>query len=275
MPRRCWIYIAVFLLVLLLAAYGAWRKASAQDGPTPSTPTPAPQPYLCWLTVGAEEFGLTCKRQAGPVATETPTPAPTATQTPTETSTATPTATATATEVPTQLPTVTPAPTTTSTETPVPDGVLEVDTGGALLWGERFGANQEAYVTIRSAAWQTDTAGLALLLLSQAPDTYTAGALGAAWLPERDMLMLYHYAGGRWQPLGAPKTGVVLWPGDVFGARISGNTLSAYVNGVEQVKAAVPWAQWASGRPSGGYIGLDAERMAGTLLDDFGGGTLP
>lgn len=208
-----------------------------------------------------------------PTATETPTTAPTAvpTQAPTLAPTETPTATPT--EPVVSLPTATSTPAITPTEEF--SGALEVTTGGAMFWGQRFGANQEVYVTIKHMEWQTQTAGLALLLLSQSPENYTSGAVGVAYMPELDQLYLYHYAGGKWNLIGSPKTGVVLWPGDVFGARISGNTITAYVNGVERARGTVNWAQWPGGKPAGGFIGLAAEQMTGTLLDDFGGGTLP
>ena len=204
---------------------------------------------------------------AGPTPTSTPTLPPAPTATPTETPTVIPSAT------PIEVPSATPTPTIAPTEEF--SGALEVTTGGAMFWGQRFGANQEIYVTIQHMEWQTQTAGLALLLLSQSRETYTAGAVGVAYMPELDQLYLYHYAGGKCNLIGSPKTGVVLWPGDVFGARINGNTVTAYVNGVERARGTVNWAQWPGGKPSSGYVGLAAEQMAGTRLDDFGGGTLP
>ena len=90
MRRRYWLYIAVFALALLLAAFGAWQRANAQDGCTVKivpggvllngcnvvTATPAQTP------------------------TRTPTRTPTATRTPVPTRTATPTPSATATLTP-------------------------------------------------------------------------------------------------------------------------------------------------------------------------------
>ncbi len=227
-----WVWvIAVFVLLALLPL-----PAGAQPG--------------CTVRVEAGRIVVagcnvvTATPARTPTATRTPTPTPTATETPS------PTATATTTE--------TPRP--TATETPT-----------GAIWGERFGADQEAFVTLAGIAWQGDEAGLALLLLSQSDEGPAEGALAVAWRPAGGVVLMLQRRAGAWVEIG-DHVHAQLGPGDQLGARIEGDALTAYVNGVAVAQGI---AAWPAGRPDGGYIGLATSEMRGTQLDDFGGGTLP
>ena len=109
MPRRYWIYAAVFVLVLALAAVGAWQRAGAQS----------PGNYDCDVTLqpsGAFDAHCELSEPDEPEATVTGTATATLTLRPTSTPTVTPRP-ATATPVPVTA-------TATATHTPAAAGAL-------------------------------------------------------------------------------------------------------------------------------------------------------
>jgi hypothetical protein len=82
MPRRYWIYITVFVVIILLAAVGMWQAANAQGAP-----------FDCAVeATGSGGFVLRCEPEATApaTATTTPTSAPSATATPQPSATLTP-----------------------------------------------------------------------------------------------------------------------------------------------------------------------------------------
>jgi hypothetical protein len=82
MPRRYWIYITVFVVIILLAAAGMWQAANAQGAP-----------FDCAVeATGSGGFVLRCEPEATApaTATTTPTSAPSATATPQPSATLTP-----------------------------------------------------------------------------------------------------------------------------------------------------------------------------------------
>lgn len=247
--RRRGAWVLTFAVPALAVATVTWTGVNAQDG--------------CTVRITPNGVMLTGCR----VVTATPTRAPMRTPTPT--------ATVTATSTPTRAPTATPAPTETPTATPTetPDahewGRLQPVAPAEMLWAERFGPDQEAFVTL-TAIDRTST-GVALLLLSQSDETAGGGGLAVRYDPSRDMVQAFASAGGQWYSLGDADPAHFA-DGDQFGARIAGNALSIYRNGgllSERMLKALPFD--LSG---GGWAGLATDGAAGLLLDDFGAGNI-
>ena len=230
---------AIVLAILpgIVAALVGSGVAMAQDG--------------CTITVHADGITL------GGCTVLTPTPAPTETPTPA------PTATATAARYPLG------ADWAGATGGYYSDGERLIgDGGGAILWAERFGANQEAYVTL--AGIPQRASGVALILLAQSAGG-AGPALAVRYNPLSGTLSPWAAdASGRWVSAG-PAVAAAFAEGDQLGARYQGGILTGYRNGAEVLRLAVP----APSGEAGGYAGLNASAMRGWVFDDFGAGTLP
>ena len=237
-------------------------------------------------------------------ATNTPLP-PTATNTPLP-----PTATNTPVVVPTNTATNTPLP-PTATNTPIAtpmatgfprtgvldnfnraDGALDANWAGntaayevtgdklAVEGGEdvywrstSFGVDQEVYVTLSNI--EGTSAEIGLILKSQSDTGYSPGLIDVLYDPVRQQVQVWTYSVSNsrgWSRSGTnlPATFV---NGDQFGARVKADaaTVEIYRNG--QLIGSRPVAGWPY-LANSGYIGLFNVDAAGTVLDNFGGGTI-
>ncbi|MBL8092741.1 MAG: hypothetical protein JNL73_01140, partial [Anaerolineales bacterium] len=284
----------------------ATLTATATNTPTrTSTPTAT-------ATATATATGPTPTNTPTRTATATAT-GPTPTNTSTATATATNTATATATNTATATATVTATATATSTATRTPTATatavggafpstgvldtfdrangavgsnwagqaggysiatnrLDVGSGGDVYWSPTsFGANQEAFVTYTTI--DPNGVELDLLLKSQSATSWTSGVLEVWYQPQSGVAQVWTFTTSQgWVQRGADIP-VTLVNGDQFGARVRSNgQVEVYRNGVLLgTRDASGWT-FAS---SGGYIGLWFDSASSSVLDNFGGGTLP
>jgi PKD repeat protein len=256
------------------------------------------------ITAGAANTTYTATYNGPPptaTPTSTPTSTPTATPTRTPTATSTPTNTPTATRTPTNTPTSTPANTPTTTPTAgsgfpgtgvldsftrangplganwvgnttgysIVNNQLDVGGGGVVLWNTAFGADQEAFVTLRAIDPNADEVDLLL----RAQDTSGCNLLEVYYHPaSRTAEVWTCHKYGTWIKHGAaiPAT---FQAGDQLGAQAQADgTVEVYRNstllGTVTVSSAWPY------RGSGGRIGLWMIGADYTLLDDFGGGAV-
>lgn len=259
--RRYCLYMAAFAAILLLAALGAWQRASAQGSP------------LACAIEGAVGGGFVLRCE--PVATATA--APTATSTATSTATATPTATWT------PPPTSTPQPTATATLAPTStpsgfaigpmwaggggtfysdgDHLRTAWGGGEIIWQQRYGADQEAYFTLVDI--DRTSPGVAVILAS-ASATDSASSVSVRYSPAADAVEVWLRQAGAYTLAGSARAHYE--DGDVFGARLLAGHVTAYRNGAEV-------AGWTLGAaPGGGYAGIGAQ--GDWALDDWGAGNV-
>ena len=230
--------IVLAILLGIVAALVGSGVAMAQDG--------------CTITVHAD--GITLD---GCVVL-TPTPAPTETPTPA------PTATATAARYPLG------ADWAGATAGYYSDGaLLHADGGGAILWRDRFDADQEVYVTLAGMA--PNGRGMGLVLLSQSAEGIEAGALGLRLTPAGALSAQAATTAGQWRQVGASVPTTVK-AGDQLGARYMAGRLEGYVNGERVLSVAVAPAFDTT---RGGYAGLVTDAAPGWVFDDFGAGALP
>jgi hypothetical protein len=148
---------------------------------------------------------------------------------------------------------------------------LDVGSGGDIYWaGTRFGADQEAYVTISTldpTAVETD-----LLLKAQSSTGWSNGVLEVWYDPVNQRVQVWSYSAAQgWVQRGG-NIAVSFVNGDRFGARVSASgQVTVYRNG--QALATRDASAWTYAS-STGYIGLWTDRASAALLDDFGGGTV-
>ena len=149
---------------------------------------------------------------------------------------------------------------------------LDVGSGGDVYWASAsYGANQEAFVT-----YSTIDAGgveLDLLLKSQSSTTWTNGVLEVWYQPQTGIAQVWTFSSAQgWVQRGAD-IAVGLVNGDRFGARVRSNgQVEVYRNGtLLGSRDASPWT-YAS---VGGYIGLWFDSASSSVLENFGGGTMP
>ena len=147
---------------------------------------------------------------------------------------------------------------------------LDVGSGGDIYWsGTRFGADQEAYVTISTL--DPSATEIDLLLKAQSSSTWGSGVLEVWYDPANQRVQVWSYSAAQgWVQRGA-NIAVTLVTGDRLGARMSATgQVTVYRNGqVLGTRDASTWT-YAS---STGYIGLWTDHAPAALLDDFGGGT--
>ncbi len=149
---------------------------------------------------------------------------------------------------------------------------LSIGTGGELFWSaSSFGTSQEVFVTFNAvdpAAAEQD-----LLLKSQSATGWTSGVIEVWYQAASHRVQVWTYSPAQgWVQRGAD-IAVTFANGDQFGARSTANgSVEVFRNGV--LVGSRDASAWSfSG--TGGYIGLWFITAPNTLLDNFGGGTLP
>jgi hypothetical protein len=244
MPRRYWIYITVFVVIILLAAAGMWQAANAQGAP-----------FDCAVeATGSGGFVLRCEPEATApaTATTTPTSAPSATATPQPSATLTPvivlptwTATASATATATaSAPTATTMPAAgPRANVPLldaPEGDPQLDANNwAILWAGKISPSG-GYGQLRVVGSRDS-----LLLYAQSMTPQTTGGFGLSVNGRSFDGRLRDGSGWQWGGTG------IGWRG--FGAY-----------------RAIPWAQ-LGGRPQPGdvwpltFTAHGGESWAGTV----------
>jgi hypothetical protein len=149
---------------------------------------------------------------------------------------------------------------------------LDVGSGGEAFWSPAtFGANQEVFArfsTIDPASLEID-----LLLKSQSRTAYTSGLLEVWYDPVGKRIQVWTYASSQgWVQRGADIS-VTLVNGDQLGARATADgKVNVYRNSsILATRDVTAWPSYASG----GYIGLWFFNSSASVIDDFGGGTVP
>ncbi|HAV77159.1 MAG TPA: bifunctional metallophosphatase/5'-nucleotidase [Anaerolineae bacterium] len=139
-----------------------------------------------------------------------------------------------------------------------------------IYWKEKFGADQEAFVTfvhVDNYAIENN-----LLLKAQSRRTWGDGVILASYDAVNDAVSVWTW---KW-PQGWKKYGddipVTFEDGDTFSARALGNGMvEVYRNGeLLGTRDITAWPYY----DKGGYIGLWFSGARDAVLDDFGGGTL-
>lgn len=229
--NRSILYIALFVAAALTVVLFLWRDASAQDG--------------CTVRIVPGGVMLSGCR----VVTATPTRTPTHTPTPAATATPTPAATALG---------------------PMwagGGGAFYSDGqflrtawgGGEIIWQQRYGADQEAFITLVDI--DRTATGAALILASAAPEP-GADALLVRYSPMVDAAEVWLRQAGAYSLVSS--TPAHYADGDQFGARLLDGRVTAYRNG----QAVAGWT--LSVAPAGGYAGIGAQGE--WVLDDWGAG---
>lgn len=140
-----------------------------------------------------------------------------------------------------------------------------------IFWKTPFGADQEAYVTF--AKISATTKEQSLLLKAQSNRTWGNGVLEVQYNPGLNTVQVFTW---EW-PKGWVKYGddipVTFMDGDTFGARARPDGIvEIYRNGeLLGTRDVSSWQYYSKG----GYIGLWVLGTRNTILDDFGGGTVP
>jgi Mg-chelatase subunit ChlD len=140
-----------------------------------------------------------------------------------------------------------------------------------IFWKNAFGADQEAYVTFTKIS--TTTKEQSLLLKARSNRTWGDGVLEVQYNPLLNTVQVWTW---EW-PKGWVKYGddipVAFVDGDVFGARARADGIvEIYRNGeLIGTRDVTSWKFY----DKGGYIGLWILGTRNTVLDDFGGGTVP
>lgn len=152
----------------------------------------------------------------------------------------------------------------------VEDNTLTMANGGSVLmyWGETFGPDQEAYVTLTSI---NDNANEIDLLL-KGQGTSQCDVLEVLYNPQNEIVQVWTcHNYGNWIQHGTDLS-VSFQEGDLFGARARADgTVEIYQNDtlVGSVTVSSSWPY----RGDGGRIGIWTINAQGTIMDDFGGGT--
>jgi len=148
-------------------------------------------------------------------------------------------------------------------------GRLVVGTGGYIFWSPgRFGADQEAYVTIAV----TDPAAAEIDVLLKSQSSTSGTALLEVWYnaAKKRIRVATYDPVQKWVIRGTDIP-VTFASGDQLGARAAADgKVYVYRNGVLLgVRDVTGWPYYASD----GYIGLLVYAPCAAALDDFGGGT--
>lgn len=148
---------------------------------------------------------------------------------------------------------------------------MDVGSGNDVYWTTVFGANQEAYVTLTNidlAASEID-----LLLKAQSNTYWGNGVLEVFYLPASSVVQVWTFTTQQnWVQRGADIP-IAFANGDRFGARVTATgQVQVYRNGV--LLATRDASAWTYAT-SGGYIGVWILNGPNSVLDDFGGGTVP
>ena len=149
-----------------------------------------------------------------------------------------------------------------------------------IVWNRtRFGANQEAYVTLTQVSSNAAEQSLLLKVSTSNPASRRASMIKVAYIANRNRVEIYTRSRRQGWVRQARFDGVTFVNGDQFGARaLADGTVTAYQNGVPIGSVNVtsgpnPWpANLAAGR---GRIGLwFIEATGDAIFDNFGGGTI-
>ncbi len=149
---------------------------------------------------------------------------------------------------------------------------LDVGSGGYLIRNpSKFGANQEAYVTLTTI--DTAATEIDLVLKAQSTTSYLSGAMRVVYKPTTQVVQVWTYTLlSGWVQRGT-NLSVTYVNGDRFGARtFSNGQVEIYRNGTLVGTRNASFWSFAS---STGYVGLWMTSASNAILDDFGGGTTP
>jgi hypothetical protein len=152
---------------------------------------------------------------------------------------------------------------------------LRVNSSGEqdIYWNSAaaFGTNQEVFVTLATISSGANEIGL--ILKSQSAGGYNSGLIDVLYIPSQQQVQVWTFQTPQgWIQRGA-NLPLTLTNGDRFGARARANgQVEVYKNGsLVGTRDVTAWPSYANG----GYIGLFIYNGSNTLLDDFGGGTVP
>ncbi|NTU54702.1 MAG: hypothetical protein HGA79_00450 [Anaerolineales bacterium] len=140
-----------------------------------------------------------------------------------------------------------------------------------MFWKEKFGADQEAFITLVNVSENATSHGL--LLKAQSNRTWGNGVIEVVYNAREQVVQVWTW---EW-PKGWVKYGsnipVTFVDGDTFSARaLSDGTVEVYRNGaLLGTRDVTSWRYYASG----GYIGLWFIGAGDAIIDDFGSGTIP
>ncbi len=157
-----------------------------------------------------------------------------------------------------------------SSEFTIAGAQLKTSTEGMILWNPTsFRADQEAYVTFANIV--PSSTDMDLVLKSQKTNS-KASRLEVTYNPALKIARVLTYKPGKGNVQYGADIPVTLVNGDVFGARAtSDGQVYVYKNG--SLLASRDAAAWAD-HSKGGYVGLLSLSGAGSIFDNFGGGTL-
>ncbi len=148
---------------------------------------------------------------------------------------------------------------------------LDIGTTRDIFWkATKFGANQEAYVTLTTidpAATQ-----MGLLLKGQSNLSYAGGVIDVFYSPKSKNVQLSTYTVASGWVTNSTKYSVTFNNGDRLGVRV-------YADGrVGVFRNSTPLGMWTITNwtyyKSGGYIGVYTYGAGNGVMDDFGGGTI-
>jgi hypothetical protein len=148
---------------------------------------------------------------------------------------------------------------------------LDVNSGGDVYWNvTRFGADQEAYVTLTTI--DPNAAEIDLLLKSQSSTYWGSGLIEVLYDAVNRRVQVWTYATSQgWVQYG-PDIPATFANGDRFGARATAaGVVTVYRNGAVIGTANV--SAWPLNAGTG-YIGLWLDGASNAVLDDFGGGNV-
>ena len=141
-----------------------------------------------------------------------------------------------------------------------------------IYWNpSSFGASQEAYITFTNIDPLADE--IDLLLKSQSSAGWGNGVLEILYEPVNSRVQVWTYTGVQnWVQRGA-SIPVTFSNGDQLGARAKANgQVEVYRNGaLLATRDITGWPLYANG----GCIGLRMIGASNTVMDNFGGGTVP
>ena len=153
----------------------------------------------------------------------------------------------------------------------IDSGRLKVGNDEDIYWaGGNFAANQEAYVTLLSI--NNSGSEIGLILKAQSNSGYGAGLIDLVYDPVNKRIQVWTYATANgWVQHGA-NIPVTFVNNDQFGARVSATgMLEIFRNGSSIGTRDLSGWPYAT---SGGFVGLFNLNSAGTVLDNFGGGSV-
>jgi hypothetical protein len=152
---------------------------------------------------------------------------------------------------------------------------VQVRAGGPIYWkNERFGQNQEAFVTLTGITPHADQQGILLKVQGRTPQ-YREGAIKVIYDTHDRAVRVATYQKGRgWQQV-ARFRGVVFENGDQLGGRaLSDGRVEVYRNGTLVGVADTSKTNGDYFVKRGGWIGLWYNDASRATFDNIGGGTV-